>query len=417
MMNPSVRVAAFVAILATWSNSATAAVLFTDSFNTDSSGSWTVNVAPAANAAQQDATFAFNYSTMGIPAAPGSGDTLGLRLRANIPGSAANPVTTRPAGVLSGLSVSPTGQNFGADYQMSFYAWSNFFGSPNAQGLADNVASEGGTNNVLFAVGTAGNVPLVVGNTTLAGGASMDGVGFATTGDGGILNDYRVYPKSGTIVPAATAGVYAAGSHLNTNAFYTNLFPAQMAPAIQQALSTAEYGSDAANTQAGSTQPGSFGFAWHKVVVTKNAGVVTWDVNDTRIATYDASALTLGGNNIALGVSDVNTTTARHPSLVFTVFDNLVVSDLPGALAGDFNDDQLVNGADLSQWQGDFGLNAESDADADADSDGEDFLIWQRNLGATASIPTSVPEPATWTLLATAALPLSRRRIQRSPKR
>ena len=126
---------------------------------------------------------------MGIPAAPGSSDTLGLRLRANVPGTAAAPVTTRPAQALSGLSVSPTGQNFGTSYQLTFYAWSNFFGAPNASGLADNANSEGGTNNVLFAVGTSGTVPLVVGNTGLAANGAMDGIGFATTPDGGITND------------------------------------------------------------------------------------------------------------------------------------------------------------------------------------------------------------------------------------
>src|SRR3954465_4098625 len=145
-----------------------AAVLFSDNFNTDTSLSWTVNVAPAANAAQQDAVFAFDYSPFGIPPAPGSSDTLGLRLRSNIPGSAAAPVTTRPAGVLSGLSVLPTGKNFGSSYKVTFYAWSNFNGAANAHGLADNANSEGGTNNIMMAVGTSGTVPLVVGNTALA---------------------------------------------------------------------------------------------------------------------------------------------------------------------------------------------------------------------------------------------------------
>src|SRR3954451_3910976 len=131
---------------------ASAAILYSDNFNVDTSANWTVNIAPstpAAVATQQQATFAYDYSALGIPAAPGSGDTLGLRLRANIPGGAANPVTNRPAGVTSGLSVSPIGQNSGTKYQVSFYAWSNFNGPPNANGLADNANSEGGTNNVM----------------------------------------------------------------------------------------------------------------------------------------------------------------------------------------------------------------------------------------------------------------------------
>src|SRR4051812_21595364 len=181
---------------------ASGAIVFSDDFGVDDNASWNKNIAPsgATVATQQSAEFAFDYSTFGIPAAPGSADTKGLRLRANIPGSAAAPVTSRPAQTLSGISVSPTGGNYGNNYQVTFYAWSNFNGAANASGLADNGNSEGGTNNVMMAVGTSGTVPLVVGNTGLAASpAAMDGIGFATTGDGGITNDYRVYPKSGTI--------------------------------------------------------------------------------------------------------------------------------------------------------------------------------------------------------------------------
>src|SRR5947208_579303 len=113
------------AMFGTCAASAPAAIVFSDDFNTNSSANWTVNVAPTANASLQSAEFAYDYAAFGIPPAPGSLDTLGLRLRANIPGGAANPLTTRPAGVTSGLSVSPKGMNFGSKYQAAFYAWSN----------------------------------------------------------------------------------------------------------------------------------------------------------------------------------------------------------------------------------------------------------------------------------------------------
>src|SRR5437762_10221984 len=181
----SLKCAAFAACAGLVLPSITSAtVLFSDNFNVDSSALWTQNKAPTASAAFQQAQFAFDYSTFGIPAAPGSIDTLGLRLRANIPIVSGVEVTTRPAGTTSGLSVSPTGQNFGTSYQVTFYAWSNFNGAPNASGLADNANSEGGTHNVMVALGTAGNVPLVVGSTALVTNGQMDGIGFATTGDG-----------------------------------------------------------------------------------------------------------------------------------------------------------------------------------------------------------------------------------------
>jgi len=67
----------------------------------------------------------------------------------------------------------------------------------------------------------------------------------------------------------------------------------------------------------------------------------------------------------------------------------------------DFNEDTFVNAADLTMWKGAFGQNANGDADNDNDSDGADYLIWQRNFGATSSLPAgsgafaAVPEPVT----------------------
>ena len=70
-------------------------------------------------------------------------------------------------------------------------------------------------------------------------------------------------------------------------------------------------------------------------------------------------------------------------------------------LNADFDNDGDVDGTDLNQWRGDFGVNALSDADYDRDSDGADFLAWQRQLGS--GVPTvvtseAVPEPAASTL-------------------
>jgi hypothetical protein len=59
-------------------------------------------------------------------------------------------------------------------------------------------------------------------------------------------------------------------------------------------------------------------------------------VDGSRIATLDLSAaLPMGGNNFGLGQSDFNSSTTRHPSLVFSVFDNLAVTPIPepGTLA------------------------------------------------------------------------------------
>ena len=81
-----------------------------------------------------------------------------------------------------------------------------------------------------------------------------------------------------------------------------------------------------------------------------------------------------------------------------------------GGLAADFNNDDTVDGDDLTDWRNSFGDDALANADGDSDSDGADFLIWQRELGLGASSPTSaalssvVPEPAGLAVVFTAAI-------------
>ena len=104
-------------------------------------------------------------------------------------------------------------------------------------------------------------------------------------------------------------------------------------------------------------------------------------------ATSDGSSFSLAitgpdtGRLIFDGVPlDVQFISGVPTAVSFILFDN----DAEAApLAGDFDDSETVDGADLAQWKDDFAMNADSDADGDGDSDGNDFLLWQRNLGGT----------------------------------
>lgn len=87
--------------------------------------------------------------------------------------------------------------------------------------------------------------------------------------------------------------------------------------------------------------------------------------------------------------------------------------DAAAAVAGDFDGNGEVEGADLAQWEGDYGVNGNSDANGDGNSDGFDFLIWQQNLTSTGGLAApvaSVPEPVT---LALVVLGLANSRIGR----
>lgn len=76
-------------------------------------------------------------------------------------------------------------------------------------------------------------------------------------------------------------------------------------------------------------------------------------------------------------------------------------------LLGDFDDSGAVDGIDLAQWEGDYGLNGDSDANGDGQSTGIDFVAWQQNFGATAASGAAanpIPEPAALMLFALAAV-------------
>ena len=65
--------------------------------------------------------------------------------------------------------------------------------------------------------------------------------------------------------------------------------------------------------------------------------------------------------------------------------DGVLVATLDVVGEGNEVDGVLVDADDLAQWEGDFGLNGNSDADGDSDSDGADFLVWQRNIAPVAA--------------------------------
>jgi hypothetical protein len=63
-----------------------------------------------------------------------------------------------------------------------------------------------------------------------------------------------------------------------------------------------------------------------------------------------------------------------------------------------------VDGDDLVVWKAAYGVNANGDADGDQDSDGQDFLLWQRNVGNMTTGISAVPEPSAVLLAAVAGL-------------
>lgn len=293
-----------MATIALMAMAALGSAQFSDNFDVDHTANWVVNRSDG-DATNNVANIFFDYSTVGIPSAPGSGGTTrGLMLAANV-----------RAGVFGGLSASPIGQSLPTgDYRVTAQMWLNFIGP--APGGGSGSTQLGG-----MGVGTAGA-------TAQWPGGVQDSVWFAATGDGGSSVDWRAYSSAaGTGYPDGSPVFFAtgAGNRNNTNPYYAN-FGNVPIPASQGALFS---------SQTGNTNVGCAGFMWRTSVITKTGNNILWTITDNNgvavpIAQVDASTVNLGGSNILLMSSDINaTSSSTQHGLTFALFDNVTVTPVP----------------------------------------------------------------------------------------
>ena len=272
--------------------------VFTDNFEVDSSASWTLNNPSADNRA----TFAYDYTGIGVPSAPNStgGTKKGLRFEANL-----------LLGVTNALSASPTGQGFPTNSRLHFDMWINVNGPLPAGG-------GGSTEAITAGVGTSGTHV----QWNLAG-AGADGVWFTVNGDGGVSDtstssgDFLAYINSSQ--QAVGSGVYAAGTGStargNGNIYYQNIFPGGQTPPASQQSGYPQ--------QTGSLNTGTVGLAWRDVVVSRNGSTVEWFIDGLKIATVTGASLT--ASNIFVGYWDPFSTVSDNTNLSFGLVDNLRV--------------------------------------------------------------------------------------------
>ena len=310
-----------LAIALASSGSAFGAILYSENFDVDNTANWTFNSATAADLpgdnANNEANFFFDYSTVGIPPAPGGTTTRGFKIEANV-----NDTTA----VQTGASGSPTGLVLPSEYILRAHVWQNANGAATPPGFpAGGTGSTQVTNMTVGATGAANEFP----------GGTMSGVQGGVTGEGGSTVDWRVYSASfpdgagAVISPSLHPGVYAAGNtaadQQNTDAYYTLPFPGKVPPAAQTVLFPQQNGTTANGTPA---------FAWHEWEIVKTLTEVTWRIDGTLIATLPASLFPAGfatRPNIALGQMDINGTQvdAAGRPLLFGLFDNVTITDIP----------------------------------------------------------------------------------------
>ncbi len=123
-----------------------------------------------------------------------------------------------------------------------------------------------------------------------------------------------------------------------------------------------------------------------------SAGHSTWD--DQYI--WDTSSLPAGTYQLRLTPADGRGNIGQ--SLLTASFD----VESPSGLPGDYNSDGTVNDDDLTMWSAEYSTSVSPGTGADGSEnglvDGADFLLWQRNFGASSVIALegieSAPVPA-----------------------
>ena len=272
--------------------------LFSEDFDTDNSANWTTND-PGVTDIQAD--YFYDYSAIGVGAAPGGSTTTGLKMTAN-----------NVNGVFGGFSVSPTGQSFTGSYRVSFNLWQNYVGPVGPGG-------SGTTQLSTFGVGTSGTAGIYPGTWS-------ESAGFAVTLDGGSASDFRAYASSAqaSFVEGDAAVYRAAGARNGSDAYYAG-FGGEAAPAAQVGLFAG---------QTGTTDAGEIGFAWRNVTIDVNdvAQTAIWAIDGLEIAEINLATEALGGQNIFFGHSDSNGGISSDPNaalLNVTLIDNIRVTAVP----------------------------------------------------------------------------------------
>ena len=277
-------------------------VLFSDNFDTDSSGNWVTN----ANDAFFDsaADFAFDYSQLFVPPVPGSSSTKGLRFRLNEIGGASAP--------RNAVSASPAVLNLPSDYCLKFKAWVNYNGP----------MFDGGSGSTMHLTAGVGTTPDHA-NYAFYGGS--DGIWFDCDGDGGstfTVGDLSAYVAA--TLQADDSGVYAAGTNdhpRSTGNAYYSLWGSIPAPAAQLANFP---------TQTGTAQPGNMGEAWHTFVITKATNAVVLVIDGFPIATVPADVTPLS-TNVFVGFEDLFAGASGNPPMSFVLIENLRVETFVSA--------------------------------------------------------------------------------------
>jgi len=256
---------------------APAPILFSDNFDTDSSGNWITLFGANNNVPDYAAQFAYDYSADSVPPSPNSsgGSTRGLRVTVNKADATASGA--------AGVNLYPKGQMFSGNYALRFDLYLTY---------GTDVA--GTTEHALFGINHSGS------KTNRHATAGSDGIWFSIEGDGSASDAGRSY-----------------STYVATNA--------TSVPALVK-KSAREF--DLIFTKPPYVVAGAPSGQWVDVEVAQTGKDITWKINGTVIQQQaNASAFTSG--NVMLGYMDTFASIGSQKN--FVVFDNVRVVSLGGA--------------------------------------------------------------------------------------
>lgn len=315
-----------------------AQLIYSESFATNDSANWVTN---SSFSGSNYVNLNFDYTTVGIPAAPHStgGNTKGLKLSPDVTaGSLAG------AAAVPGVSVSPTNFSITANFDMHADMWINYNGAPGTLTLTTGGGGSGSTILYGCGYGTAGSAACVAGatdailvGTSTDSGTSAEMRMYGPSAIGQASYQNGVYQSTGTATPGFPGEPFVYNNPAGTRAFFTqstwsslpspnwtNYFPSVKPPQSQINLYPQQ-----TNIQC---NLGALDFGWHDVEVQKIGNVIVYLIDGHLAATGNySSAGTPSGGELVFTAFDINSsvsTDTNFANLNFVVFANIVVSNL-----------------------------------------------------------------------------------------
>ena len=266
---------------------ATEKVLFSDAFETvDSSTNYLQLDAARNGVPDSTVVYAFDYSTVGVPPAPGSGTTLGLRLSAN---------KNDGSGFSAAVNLFPTNVMVSGDYALRFNAYITW--SPalaRGEDLLAGINHSGAQTNWI-----------------------KESFGVERYGDGQYVA-MNSYPQAGVDT------VQLFGAETSTNA--PIMLDAKVIESLPAVLNNPPYGEPGGLAGAISCSTNSPSKTWVDCELSQVAGVVTFRINGWPALTYTNTSEFTNGY-VMIGYMDRFDSTSTLDNN-FALIDNLRIVDL-----------------------------------------------------------------------------------------